>query len=126
VTATAWFILLFIIAGWIVAALNRRLRASARESGLEGFRLRSLAVSVLLGALVLAGVFVLLMPGGLLFDNVALRPAFTAIATIIAVLSLALLLKTIRLWRQQGVSVFSRMQAGVLSAVAIALAVTAT
>ena len=110
VTGVALLTLMVVVIAWGVAAVvARRGREGARHPAVS--RLRALTGWVLAGSLVAAGCAALFLPGGPLFDSLALRLAFTALAVLICAATMALLVVAIGVWRGSSAFRFARQQA---------------
>ena len=117
VTGVALLILMVVVIAWGVATVvARRGREAARQPPAVS-RLRALTGWVLAGSLVAAGCAALFLPGGPLFDSLALRVVFTALGVLISAATVALVLVAIGVWRDSSASRFARLQ-GVLASLA--------
>ena len=113
-TAAAFITLIAVVTADGVAALLRRRRSTLSRPSARFFRIRVLA-----GIVVAAGVptvvsAALLLPGGPLFDSFALRVAFTALILVAAAATVWLVVLTVAIWRDPGMSA-SRVRAAVVS-----------
>lgn len=127
VTGGALLTLMLVIVAWGVAAVvarrgvTRRGREAQRRPPAAS-RLRALTVWILAGALVAVGCAALFLPGGPLFDSLALRFVFTALGVLVATVAtavVALLLVAVRVWRDSGASRFARLEAVSVSLAAL-------
>lgn len=113
-------LIVVVTAGGVAAWLRRRRVAPpsppARQSGL-GF-LAGIVVAAWAAAVVSALLF---LPGGPLFDSLALRVMFTAAILVAAAATVRLLVATIGIWRGVSVSSAFRVQAAVVLLASIAL-----
>ena len=111
ITGVALLTLMVVVIAWGVAAVVARLgRAGTRQPPAVS-RLRALTGGALAGSLVAAACAALFLPGGPLFDSLALRLVFTALAALICAATLALVLAAIGVWRSPSGSRFVRVQA---------------
>jgi len=124
VTGGALLTLMLVIVAWGVAAVVARRRVARR--GREAQRrppaaspLRALTGWILAGALVAVGCAALFLPGGPLFDSLALRFVSTALGVLVAPAVLALLLVAVLVWRASGPSRFARLEAVSVSLAAL-------
>ena len=119
-TAAALIILIaFVTAGGVAAIVRRRQSALPRRSaGLSRIRvLAGIVVAAWVPAVVSAALF---LPGGPLFESLALRVAFTALILVAAVATVWLGVVTVGVWRDAGVSSASRVRAAVVSLASLA------
>ena len=115
VTGVALLVLMVVVIAWGVATVvARRGREAARQPPAVS-RLRALTGWVLAGSLVAAGCAALFLPGGPLFDSLALRVVFTALGVLISAATVVLVLVAIGVWRDSSASGFARLQAVVAS-----------
>ena len=126
VTGGALLTLMLVIVAWGVPAVvarrgvARRGREAKRRPPAAS-RLRALTGWILAGALVAAGCAALFLPGGPLFDSLALRFVFTALGVLVATAVVALLLVAVRVWRDSGAFRFARLEAVSVSLAALGL-----
>ena len=122
VTGAAYLALVAVATSWGFAAIIRRWRA-ARVSGSPTLsRIRSLTDWVLVAGVIALACAATFLPGGPLFESLALRLLFTVVALFIAVAAVALSLHTFRLWRDDTASRLARVQASLVSIATLALA----
>jgi hypothetical protein len=120
VTAASLMTLIVIAATAGVAAIVRRWRV-ATPRRLPVLSRVFLLAGVLSIAWVLAAVnAALFLPGGPLFDSLALRVAFTFLILLIAAATVMLVGATSAVWRHVGASPATRAQAAILSATSVA------
>ena len=119
VTGGALLILMVVVAAWGVAAVVARRRGTRRERAAAESRLRRLTVWILAGAFVAAGCAALFLPGGPLFDSLALRFVFTALGVLVASATVVLLLRSVQVWRDSGASRIARLQGVLVSLAAV-------
>jgi hypothetical protein len=122
VSATALLLMLLAMFTWACAAIIGWLRQNPSAHSPAVSRVRTLTVSVVAASLAGLASAVLFYPGGLLFDSIALRILFTALALFVAIASLLLSVVAARLWRDTNAPVSARMEASLVSIASIALA----
>ena len=121
IVGVALLTLIVIVFAWGVAAVAARGRREAARQPRTVSRLRALTGWVLAGSLAAAGCAALFLPGGPLFDSLALRLVFTALAALICAVTVALLLAAIGVWRGSSASRFARLQAASASLAGLGL-----
>ena len=118
ITTAAVITLLAVPTAAGLAAISRRRRAGLPHRS----RLRILA-GIVLATWVLAVVSgALFLPGGPLFESLALRLVFTLLVLFAAVEAMWLMAVTVAIWRDTGTSTAIRIQAAVLSLASLAAA----
>jgi hypothetical protein len=123
-TGASVLVLLLAVVIWSAAALIRRWRPNIPRRSQTFMNVRLLTGWLLLAGLLEFGCFFLLWPGGMLFDSEIVRPVFTGIAIFIAIVSIVLIVRTIRIWREPTVSLLSRLEASLMSVAAVVLSVS--
>jgi len=121
-TGASLLVLLVWMALWGAAAVVRRWRRTVPRRSTASGRMRPLVGWFVLAVLLEIACFVLLWPGGILFDSVILRPVFTGIAIFMAIVSIVLIVLMGRLWRDAATPLLARLEASLVSVVALVLA----
>jgi hypothetical protein len=114
VTGAAFLALVALATIWGFAAIIRWGRPASAHRSPTLSRIRSLTRWVLVAGMVAVACAALFLPGGPLFESLALRLLFTAIALFIAVAAVLLMLLTIRIWRDTSTSSLVRAQASLV------------
>jgi imidazolonepropionase-like amidohydrolase len=122
VTGAAFLALVAVATIWGFAAIIRRWRPASAHSSPTLSRIRSLTRWVLVGGMLASACAALFLPGGPLFESLALRLLFTAIALFIGVAAVLLMLLTIRTWRDRSTSTLVRAQASLVFIATLVLA----
>lgn len=122
VTGAAFSTLVVVASVWGFVALIRRRRPSSAHRSPTLSRIRSLTRWVLVAGAIALACAALFLPGGPLFESLALRLLFTAVALFIAVAAVILSLHTFKTWRGNSTSRFTRLQAALASISTLALA----
>jgi hypothetical protein len=124
VAAIATVLIVLVVCTWTAAAVVDRLRGAAPHPPATLSRVRIITGWVLLAGLAEFTAAGLFLPGGPLFDSIALRVFVTTIALFIGIASLVMWTLAARLWRDRNVSVSARMQASLVSVATVALALS--
>ena len=114
-TAAAFITLIAVVTADAGAALLRRRRSTLSRPSARLSRIRVLAGIVVAAWLPAVVSVALFLPGGPLFDSVALRVAFTALILVAAAATVWLVVLTVAIWRDPGTSSASRVRAAVVS-----------
>ena len=119
-TAVALIILIAVVTAGGVAAIRRRWRTTLPRLSARPSRIRVLA-GIVLAAWVLAVVSAaLFLPGGPLFESLALRVGFTSLILVAAAATVWLVVVTVGILRDASTSSASRIQAAVVSFASLA------
>ena len=120
ITAAALITLIAVVTAGGVAAIVRRWRTALPRLSARLSRIRVLA-GIVVAAWVLAVVSAaLFLPGGPLFESLALRVAFTSLILLAATATVWLVVVTVGIWRDANSSSASRIQAAVVSFASLA------
>jgi hypothetical protein len=114
VTGAAFLALVAVATVWGFAAIIRRWRPASAHRSPTLSRIRSLTRWVVVAGILAFACAALFLPGGPLFESIALRLLFTVIALSIAVAAGLLMLLTVRTWRDKGTSSLARGHASLV------------
>lgn len=122
VSGAAFVALVAVATIWGFAAIIRRWWPTRAHRSPTLSRIRSLTRWVLVAGMIAFACAALFLPGGPLFESLALRLLFTVIALFIAVAAVLLMLLTIRTWRDRSTSSLARVQASLVFMATLVLA----
>jgi hypothetical protein len=122
VTGAAFLALVAVATMWGFAAILRRWRPAGAHSSPTLSRIRSFTRWVLVGGTLASACAALFLPGGPLFESLALRLLFTAIALFIGVAAVLLMLLTIETLSDRSTSTLVRAHASLVFIATLVLA----
>ena len=117
IPSVALLILLLVAVVWGVTAVNARRSRKADRQPSAATRVGMLTTWVLAGSLAAAGCAALFLPGGPLFDSLALRLVFSALVGLVSITTFVLARVAIGVLRDPSAPVLARLQ-GVLASLA--------